>query len=465
MLVYNIKTCRSITMSDKEKYKYIIKNIKILDERKIANLINEIKDVVIIYALLNKLLLYFSKTIFLRIINKVDETIKIGYLNILKGKREYIDYYVDLLISSYNEEAIINYFKWENNIMIKLLIIDKIDILELKIKLINMIADNEYKLFALSNYLPYRRQLLESCSYEIINYIDLDIDKDITFGIELELRHDKIYLFQTFKNILGNYNVKDEGTVSNGLEITSPVLNYSYESNKELLCLCKLLRECGFTTNEYCGGHIHIGINYFKSNKEFLKLVEIYCNCEDILYIIFNKAGTSQRHNVNLYAEKIKKRCLLAIKLGDFENTDEMDLEEVINIFKEIMMDRYKGFNVITKYPTIEIRIPNGEIDFLELHNNIRLILRLVQKSCEIANMSIEHEEYQKHLMLREKLSLEDKLEVLLDLLFDKMEDKDFFRERYYQNTNKISRFIKNTTNKCFDKGVNFDSFRRVKKR
>ena len=59
------------------------------------------------------------------------------------------------------------------------------------------------------------------------------------------------------------------------------------------------------------------------------------------------------------------------------------DFQSLLQVIKRIMIERYKGLNMITPYPTIEFRIPNGEIEFTELNYNIRLFLKLYRPDYE----------------------------------------------------------------------------------
>lgn len=452
-------------VDDNDKYKYIIKHIDVLDNNDIINLFKSVMTVSIKKALFKRMLEYFNFDRFKIIIAGLDDNDKIICLDVLYNIPMYRYHYVETILSLENKELIIECFKKDNYLLRKILVVNSIDNMDMKIKLIELLNTYEFKIFILSNYDPYKSELLNRIRNGISDNMDKELDDTIGFGLEFEVFHNQIDFFENIKTVLSDFLVKEEYSVVSGLEISSPVLHYNINDMAKVESICAILNECNFKVNGECGGHIHIGIDYFKSSRELLFLLEMYCNCENILYRIINKKGTFPRHDIWLYAGKIKKVCNLAINMGDFDNYQEEDINVLIKKLKIIMHDRYKGLNVITNYPTIEFRIPNGEIHFKELHYNIRLILRMIQVSCRIANMNKDNDKYLDFVKLRDTISENDKLEILLSLLFGDEKDKNIYRERYYKNTRMLERNIKNKISLCYDKGINFTEKHKIKKR
>lgn len=95
--------------------------------------------------------------------------------------------------------------------------------------------------------------------------------------------------------------------------------------------------------------------------------------------------------------------------------------------------DRYYGLNVMNledeNRNTLEFRIPNGTIDSKTEKENIKLFGRLIAVSVELTN---DEEKYKKYCYLkRHDLTERDKVEALLDLLFEDEEEKSIYRDRW----------------------------------
>lgn len=469
-------------IDDKERVSYLFNNLLNLNIEQIIIIIKSIENQYIRINTVLKLFKYILYINFLYVVKNLDDSDKIGVISkmainyqidIIKliesdkikenylEKDEYRKYYFDIITTLKDRNYIIKYFEKCNIMKNQIDLINSIIDEELKLFLIKCIHDNNYKLFALSNFDMYRNEYLEDMSKKIL-FLD-DIDSKISFGVELEVNHKNIDYFSNIGNFFKDFVIKEEGSINDGMEIVSPILHYCKDDVILLASVCNILSKCGFYTNKYCGGHIHIGIDYFKEVNEILMFLYIYTNCEDIIYLILNRSGVKTRKNIYLYADKIRKNIELAINMGDFNNLNS--ISELLKVFKNIFPNRYYGINIMKNHPTIEFRVPNGEIDYYELMANIRFILRLVQKSREFSSLS---EDYEIKIMLdrlKEAINLEEKLEILLDLLFDKEEEKDIYRERYYNNASSVVRFIMNINNCYFDKGVDFNKKGKIRKR
>lgn len=472
-------------MNDLDKYNYLIKNLNKLNEKNLLDIILGINDMDILEKVALKILKRFSfmeiKTVIfslpdevkMRILPKIyddyhemllemikDDEIKIRYLE----RSEYANCYSSIVASLKNEDKILFYFDKYNSLIYKINVINKLKNEDIRIKLIEKLGNNDYKIMALSNYEPYIQILVNSRVSDMLNsFNNHDIDSDLTIGIELEVIHHDIDIFKNIHILLNNFRIKSEDSIGDGFEVVSPILHYNLMDMAKLSVVCNILNECHFSTKSTCGGHIHIGINHFKETSDLLNLLYIYCNCENIFYAIANRAGSKPRKQIDFYAGKIKKSLELAISKGDFDMVDD-DLQSLLQVIKRIMIERYKGLNMITPYPTIEFRIPNGEIEFTELNYNIRLFLKLVQVSCSISKIDQDNQKRELFYKLKEHLPEDVKLNILLNLLFDNEEDKMIYRDRYYKNTNVFSRLIDNIYGVYFDKGIDFDDESRKNK-
>ena len=368
--------------------------------------------------------------------------------------KKYLTFQTDIIASLKKYENILFYFNRSNSLKYKIEIINLVADLKIKIKLIKLIDHQYYKIFILSNFEPYKSMIIKNSSIlPSINYED--ISSNITIGIELEVLNDNISLYSDVSTILEEFRIKEESSLSNGFEIVSPKLSYTHEDMQKLNTICNILKTCGFYTSNSCGGHIHIGIDCINNVEQIFTLLYIYCNCENIFYLISNKEGSKPRRQVKIYASKIKKLYELAIRKKDFEDIGQ-NIEKLLKKLKKINFERYKGLNINTNIRTIEFRIPNGEINFYELINNIKLFVHLMQASCEIPYLDERDEKNSKLELLSKNISEEEKLDILLDILFTDESDKMIYRNRYYKNTNSLNRIINNIQSHYFNRGIDF---------
>ena len=468
-------------MNDLEVKDYITKNIKTINLNNLTIMIKEIKTDAVILDILLTNLNDIGKDNLFEIIKRLNDTIKIELLHLFDMKeqielikslnedenkikfidnRKYLTFQTDIIASLKNYENILFYFNRSNSLKYKIEIINLVKNLKTKIKLIKLIDHQYYKIFILSNFEPYKSMIIKNSSIApSINHENGF--PDITIGIELEVLNDNISLYSNVATILEEFRVKEESTLSNGFEIISPKLNYTHEDMQKLNTICNILKTCGFYTSNSCGGHIHIGIDCINNVEQIFTLLYIYCNCENIFYLISNKEGSKPRRQVKIYASKIKKIYELAIRKKDFENVGQ-DIEKLLKKLKKINFERYKGLNINTNIRTIEFRIPNGEINFYELFCNIKLFVHLIQVSCKIPYLDENDKRNSDLALLRKNITEEEKLELLLDILFTDESDKMIYRNRYYKNTNFLSRRISNVQSLYFNKGIDFKK-RRLK--
>ena len=267
--------------------------------------------------------------------------------------------------------------------------------------------------------------------------IDNDIDSNITIGVELETCHKDIESLKVLKEMPHGFRITRDGSVHSGFEIVSPILHNTKEDMNNLNFICKILKENSFYTDNSCGGHIHLGADYLENIDEYKMFLHLYCNFEDIIYLICNKIHSKSRSSINRYANKTKLQYLNASKDGFFEKEYES-----LNNFKEKIIElndsRYKGLNVYnlknSTKNTFEFRMANGEIDFNELYHNIKLYARLLQVSKELANCGPDDPRLEYLNLLNKPLTEKEKLGILLGLLFKNEKDRKFYKERYKKN-------------------------------
>ena len=281
-------------------------------------------------------------------------------------------------------------------------------------------------------------------------YIDSNIDKKIKFGVELEssnIYDDLLLKFHKFEN----WNIVSEASVKNGIEFTSPIYHYDKESLHNLKDMCEFLNNNNFNYTNESAGHIHFDIHIFDNIKELLLFYKIYCNTEDILYLILNRPNSIIRSNIKTYAYPLSKRLNENI-INSFHPVFS-SVEQFVSFVHYSQNGRHSSININNIFEnsknTIEIRIPNIEMNFEYLHENIMFISYLIMISKKISN----EDKYSKNNILVNLLTLdmpiEKRKDILLKLLFsDNNYLYNIFDYRFKRNieVNKDISFIKENT-------------------
>lgn len=265
--------------------------------------------------------------------------------------------------------------------------------------------------------------------------IDYDVDTRITFGLELECLTENYKEVLNCKNILKNWKITKDASVEKGVEIISPVLSYDQESIKELKYVCEMLARNNFSVDNTCGGHVHLGFDYFEDVFEYATFLTLYSRIENLLYIIGNRSGMTTRDGFSEFATFLNDDTLNIVNNINYAKFNSMD--SYVDLIKGTQYHKFYGLNLTNignkEKNTIEFRFPNGELDFNEIIHNVKLFAKLFEVSKEIT-----YTRDKKLLSLyRDIISSYDmdmQIENLLDLLFDNDLDKEFYMDRYEQN-------------------------------
>lgn len=344
--------------------------------------------------------------------------------------------YRSKLVSATNDPTYIKeVFKSINVNKFRVNLITILEDTNLKRELTELLSDANLKSYLLSNEETILNNLITPVTTSELG--KTEVDNKITIGVELECCNKEIDNYTKTKTLLNHFDVKRDTTVRSGLEITSPIMHYDMENLTLLKSLCELLKENKFYTDTSCGGHIHIGSNYFTTKEDYLMLLYLYNNCEEILYYITDRENTKKRPSFDRYATKSKEAYIGAIDEGLFKK--ENFNKEITSIFNKINPDRYRGLNFknidsLTKQ-TIEFRMPNGEIDFTELLANIKLFSRLIEMSHKLNYLEKTDPIKVKAFLIGETKSDIEKLNLLLDILFTTESEKQIYIDRYTKNS------------------------------
>ena len=378
-----------------------------------------------------------AKSYFLKDFNDEEKATIILYIQDKNILKKYVDapylykYRSTIVARTEDTNLILDKFIQIDSLTFKLNLINKVKDNDLKKMLICMLEDKNLMEFLISNETTLSNNdfVKKLCETTIIN-------PNITIGVELEACNENIKNFNKTKTVFNDFNIKQDLTVKSGFEIVSPILHYNLTDMNKLYQVCELLKRCNFYTDQSCGGHIHIGASYFTSKEDYYMLLYLYSNVENILYYITDKEGTIKRSSVERFAMKSKEEYLKAIDEGLFDK--EHFNSEITDIFNEINKDRYKGLNfknIGSEYKnTIEFRMPNGEIEFSELLANIKLFARLIEMSHELVQIDKTNEIKEKALKLSHTKDEEEKLLLLLEILFPNPTDRIIYLKRYKTN-------------------------------
>ena len=332
--------------------------------------------------------------------------------------------------------------KVENN---KALIISTLLDDQVKLKLLQEMKSNKARAIIYSS-LREKRNIDEIPIPIKKKYNKIGLPDNMTFGIEIESEGSAYKYFYDMETVINDWISKKDMSLENGIEIVSPPLYDRSESVSDIYTINSLLSQAGMFTNYNCGGHIHIGADYLTSIESYVNLLELYCNCEKIIYLISNKEDDIiDKDRIESFCMILSLKIAKAIEKGELSPEEVKSKDEFIKQINVAQVKRNRGINFRNigdeDNNTIEFRIPNGTLDPNTWIENIRLFGRLMQVSEELTHNQNSPEILGK-LELKQKLknpnlSEEDRLEILLEILF-KEEERDIYRKRYNVNSEKV---------------------------
>ena len=425
-------------LNEKNKYK-IISSLE-CDSNKLL-LINDVKSEEFIYKTLSTFkdftnienyLIYAPLDYQIFLIRHMSKDIFTKYFNELSNEDK-----IFILKNNVYSDIVLKYYKIiKNNISEK-------DSLEILVNIYKLSDEKNKK--EIFNLLPSSLIKEIFISNKKVNLCDNkpamyeNIDKNISFGLELEASFDEGELIKKVRKINKTWSIKGDSSIENGVEIVSPILHYTQNDLANLKYICDFMENNDFKVTNECGGHIHIGFDYFSNAKELEMLYMIYTNTQDIFFDICNKKGSIHRPKLEYYAKPISNRLYLAISLHKF-NEDEK-LNDFVKEIKEIQDNRYFDINLKNAQSklknTIEFRFPNGEINYDEVLLNVTLIIKLCMAAKKYAYINEYDEKYLPVKLLQSDINKDARKNILLKMLFEK--DKNLinlYNERYESNNN-----------------------------
>ncbi len=225
-----------------------------------------------------------------------------------------------------------------------------------------------------------------------------------------------------------------------GGEVVSPIL--TLDEKDEIKLICDALYKAQAVASRRCGGHIHFSSDILENNpKYFYNLMLLWSAYEDVIYK-FGYNGEGPRIPTSSFATPIYL---------DFEYKKPFIktascIEEIFhnckfkknyglnfcNFFHSFIDDGYKS--------TIEVRSPNGTIDYDVWINNINFFMHLFQFA-KSNNLDIEKLEYMIFdnnypPLLYEAVNYFNNVNIgkayeLANMIYDKTSDKEKFIKQY----------------------------------
>lgn len=258
----------------------------------------------------------------------------------------------------------------------------------------------------------------------------------VTFGVEIEYEKFKIEKVDEFTlKKLKRWHSKEDITLRNGGEVSSPILTDSLSTWKELRKICSYLRKNKVYTNGNAGGHIHIGAHIMNADLEswrcFLKTYMIYEN--EFVYFL-NGKDKLPRRTMSEYAKLVSSTYYKRLDAIN-EARDLSEFYYALMLSKKNALSFYYtkiGNNHHGVYNTVEFRSPNGTVNELIWQNNIntltKFMLRAREKMIDEDFLDYKLEKEEKHFQ-----ELSNALE-FADIIFDNDLDKMYFLKQYRKN-------------------------------
>jgi len=295
--------------------------------------------------------------------------------------------------------------------------------------------------------------------------MDIGIDPRISIGPEIEANNDYgLQLDLSGQFGFEEYNAYSDPTVTDGIEVSPQIPFHNIKEDVAKFCgICETMKDIGYFYSEVrhnASGQINLGLDYLDTKEAILNFYEIYGNCEELLYYICNGDGQLFRQNiynnsrVKPISESIGKRALDellsredVIKLFNVEN-NETNERNTKNSIKGLL---YKRNSVCLRGTSdesyrLEFRIPNGGCNYRTWLDNIRLFGKMMEVAKRLADMMkkdylLKEEEQLLKLKIDlqdSTLSLEEKLFILMELLFEDENIKQIYYDRYKVTVKKI---------------------------
>lgn len=292
---------------------------------------------------------------------------------------------------------------------------------------------------------------LQDLLYYLDNYYlslrdNVGIDKDITFGMELEfeqVNREHVVDDLVHHNLNEEWKVKGDGSLDHGGEIASPILKDFKVNWEKLAKVCSIVSHHA-VIGEKAGGHIHIGTPTIGGEPSswinFLKIWSIY---ENIIFRFVYGEYLTGREGINKYAVPMSNSFMRVATL--FEGENEYNIFQLLSSlnrekYQAVNLNHVGSFDREYNKNTIEFRCPNGTLDPVIWQNNLNLFVKLLL-CCKNNNFDMDtilkRKEFNDTIGVTpqkyNEIYLTQALE-FADLIFNNNLDKVYFLRQYLKS-------------------------------
>lgn len=282
----------------------------------------------------------------------------------------------------------------------------------------------------------------------------LNIPNDVTFGVEIEFEKapldeveyklkkskqngliDKKWKLVQDDSLCEAYNFNGYGG-----EAISPILKNDISAYKEIRNVCHVIKMLNGVATTKCGGHIHIGANILNDDvNSYIRLIKLWTVFENEI-IRFSLGETEQkRESMALYAKNVREKLMTIKDFGSIK----YDFKKFVEQFGNDKKMGLSFFNLNENRPikTLEVRCPNGSLNYMIWKNNINFFIKLLQTSADTKKdwnlinrlfNELRDNNYEDDLYNIEKAKL------LSRFVFDDEIDQNNFITQYIKDSNKV---------------------------
>lgn len=263
---------------------------------------------------------------------------------------------------------------------------------------------------------------------------------NITFGIEIESEFSNVKKIEQelTKLNISNWDLKDDYTLDDGIEISSPILEDNTESYEEIKKVCNIFKR-NAKIGAHTGGHIHIGSQILEKEINLKNLINLWILYEHIIYRFTNGEFLNIRPSGNTFASPLRSLNLPNYNYTKYNNLMIDSCIRILNI---------SNYKKKLKRNTIEFRSPNGSFEPVIWQNNLNLFVKMIEKSKILDVEKLYYDNYD-NLKISPKeyynIYLNDAIK-FADLIFDDNIDKLYFLRQYLKNNETSYKYIKAKT-------------------
>ena len=347
--------------------------------------------------------------------------------------------------------------------------------------MMGLINNVSYKLqnkFNLSSYISisqknrtdYLKRDINEAIFEMENHLfflkkNLNLNQDITFGLELEFEDANfIEVDKLLRKIVNTSNIFSWKVVPDtsvtkensnneicGGEIVTPILRDSYTTWNEVNKVCAMLTHLNANVDGLAGGHIHFGTQILGDNPQhWINLLKLWTVFEKVIYRFSYGEKSSPRERILSYAKPVAAEFYNVLK---YIKDAEFNLKELIKILGSDS-DQAINFSNVTDFDykrdnTIEIRCPNMSLNPVVWQNNVNFFANLLLY-CKSDNFNHElldaklktYSEEECNIENYQNLYYEEAMQ-LADLIFTNNKDRIYFLKQYHKCFNKEKENVK----------------------